>query len=318
MKLPVGIMVLCFFSLTPLYRNRKPVRICFLTDVLQEQRIELPRMSSQPIPANSETIADWMVTLGGMHFNNWQETPNLRSHLLSLGEIAFRHRRIYENLQMNIDAGYELGVLVTNPFRIEKSSDNLSMNMTCGIKAFPFSMSLLARMNTQLFPGYIEHPDDSIRIKNSSFLSPSSAMLSYGYTYSTRKKIDARIEMGLCGARSRIFINQRIYALLQREEMNGVARGEYISSAYGISLRYEISHDFNKSIHWKNEGLFSVTDPYGSYNDFWNRTDFEIRNTILLKAGKRIKTKIESILRYDPILSESLQIRHAISVGFSE
>jgi hypothetical protein len=286
--------------------------------VLQEKRIELPRLSAQPLQTKNLTIADWMVTLGGMHFNNWQETPTLQSHLLSLGEIAFRHRRSYENLQMNIDAGYELGVFATNPFRIEKSSDNLSMNMNCGIKTFPFSLSLLARMNTQLFPGYTEHPFDSTRVTNSSFLSPSSVMVSYGYTYNSEEKIDARVELGLCGARSNVFINQRIYELLQREVMHGVERGKYISSAYGISLHYEVAHDFNKSIHWKNEGHLSVTDPYGSYNDFWNRTDFEIRNTILLKAGKKVKTKIESILRYDPMMSESLQFRHAVTVGFSE
>ncbi|PIE87931.1 MAG: hypothetical protein CSA04_04520 [Bacteroidetes bacterium] len=261
--------------------------------------------------------ASWSFTLGGLHVKNWKETPSLESHLLTSGEIASSYQKSGAKASLDVRAGYELGALMILPAQVKKSCDRMHLKVGLGLGAEPGKMLLSGRTESQLFPGFIVHPDDPTkrREKNSSFFSPASVVFSYGYSYRVEEKIQGVFEMGLCGGRADFFIDQSLYELAGLDELYGVKKGRYFSASYNINFRYEVARDFGSHLRWKNTGVLNIRRPYVIYGDFWNQADFEMHNTLLIIAGKRIKTKIENVVKYDPMMDKSLQLRHLISVG---
>ncbi len=203
---------------------------------------------------------------------------------------------------------------------MDKSNDNFLLNIGFMFGSGPMSLSLTGRTETQFLPGYVIKENDTSGVRTSvmtsSFFSPASVYLSYGYNYSLKNSFKGKLEMGVCGGRADFFINQHIYKISGREIIYGVEYGEYFSTSHGISIRYEVGCNLSKYVKWSNTGNFNVRKPYASYNNFWNQADFEMRNSILLLSGKRVKTKIENVMKYNPLIDNSLQLKHSISVGF--
>ncbi|MDD3010394.1 MAG: hypothetical protein PHU97_03645 [Bacteroidales bacterium] len=44
----------------------------------------------------------------------------------------------------------------------------------------------------------------------------------------------------------------------------------------------------------------------------------EIRNAVIIRSGKRIKTRIETVFRYDKDYEAPFQMRHSVTLGFGE
>lgn len=319
-RISCGIILLCFFSISDLDYNRYPVRFCFVHSWDQIALSPYKRCSMISSDEHNPGSVDWSFTLGGMHLENWKETPSLESHLLALGTISAQYRKKMGSFAFETNGGLELGALVSSPVKMEKSADRANFKIGFHFGPGSNTLSVTGRTDTQLLPGYTFTTNDSTgheyQIKNTAFLSPASLYFSYGYSYAVEKKAKARIDLGLAGGRADLFVDQSIYTLQDKNIMYGVKLGRYVSASYNINFRYEIERNFGEHIQWKSSGMLNVREPYGAYENFWQQADFEIRNTLLLLSGKRVKTKIENILRYDPLMDKSLQLRHSISVGF--
>ena len=200
-------------------------------------------------------------------------------------------------------------------WEVQKVSDLFTFNFLLKTDENPFALSFSSDFRTQFFPGYsttsIEKPQ-----KTTTFLSPATLLLSYGYSRDFGPELNGSMLMGICSGKAAVFMNQTLYDFTSGKALFGVAKGEYVSTSYGVNFKCGFDKQFRNNLRWQNATVFFIKEPYEYHRDIWQYTDFELHNTLFINAGKKIRTKVESVVIYNPVIDKSLQFRHAVTIGF--
>lgn len=318
--MPVFMVILCFSSFNDLdtCQHRNIIQLVSLNDIELSPDIKAKK---KRIISDEEwkSSVQWNLTIGGSQHRNWYVNPLAENSLNSIADISSAIAFSDANTQFNGSIAYKAGVLFARSSNFKKTNDNLSFKVHYAIRNTPFNLIISGSGQSQLFPTFTILPNDSTNSLNkllfSSFISPASFLFSYGYSYSFSDKGNSNIEFGVCGGKSTLFWNQRIYDELQKEELFGVKKGAFVKTEYGLNIKVAIRKPFTDYFTWENRSVFFICDDDLLRDQWYKSADIEIRNIVFLFSGKVIKTRIENCIQFDRDMGDKFQFKNLITIG---
>ncbi|MCK9168748.1 MAG: hypothetical protein EOL88_03080 [Bacteroidia bacterium] len=321
-RIVLGLAVLCILKISDVDYTVYPVTWCYF-HLLPGWRLQSTVSALNSVPrAPVKSAFFWNLTAGGNYHSHWAQVPETDSRMNTTGEVSYYYCKEKNNFTLQGNFCYELGMNAYGIRKIEKSSDCFEFSAKSAMKGRPFFIHISTQGMTQLLPVYavLDRDTSGLAVKQltSSVLSPATLMFAYGYTYKLQQPVKGELEIGLAGGKMSFMVNQRLFASQKAAVLNDVQAGEWYKTEYGVNLKIEFEKLFSSNIQWSNRSTLFIEDDDLRSPGCLMAADVEIRNAVIIRSGKRIKTRIETVFRYDKDYEAPFQMRHSVTLGFGE
>jgi hypothetical protein len=174
-----------------------------------------------------------------------------------------------------------------------------------GILTFNINSALLSRA----MPGYDYYVTDSgksVKLLNSSFLTPLIWNLSIGFGIKWNDW--GSVNLGISSAKLTYVRDTRIFDLRKITDFYGVAKGKNHLFEYGLSMQLLVNRDLLTWFHWDCD--LSV------FKNYTASVDVNLKNLFGIKINKFLKTTIQTRIFYEEKVCKNLQLENLVAIGF--
>lgn len=254
---------------------------------------------------------EYAFTLSAACFFNRDHDPGTNQFLL-LQDLNYRCRlKTTRRFTMDQQIVHHLGLqyLFDSITRVQPDDNKWESRFEWEIRK-NHGIFLSSVLCTRLFKGYDYSSNASgspVRILNSSFLTPFTALFSGGVQF--RWPRFGSLNLGITSMKLVSLRDKGIYEARQTTICFGVPSDKKGLLEYGLSLQLLIDHAFTRWLHWNCDMLlFKSTDL---------APDFSLKNHFGFRITKFLKARIQTRIFYEERISKQVQVENILSLGFA-
>ena len=266
------------------------------------------KIKKDEITESTDSTSNWKTDLilgaNGMQaaYRNWSQggVNNISATLSGYFRTVYEKDR----LKMMLETNLKYGQSRLNGDEVRKTDDQIILNNRWNYQLNGEHFSAFGNISfrSQFTKGY-DYKDDAPNVLISDFLAPAYMQQTAGIAYSPESSIDF---LGGFGFKETIVNDTDLSTYY------GLDAGDKFKFESGLSLQIYYSKQIMDNVTY-NGGLSSFTNIGKAITS----TDIEFRNEFTGKINDKLNTNFQFIMLYDDDITNAMQIKEVLSVGFS-
>lgn len=259
-------------------------------------------------PINQEASLLFSL-LREQHAANMQQRPVCKmSYRYSyLAELTLKQKRSEVRVRVFDETGHEW--LQDSALHKDRDLLRIQGNLSGEGTGKKLKATVNTLLGTQKFPaaGAISDSAGPRKITESSFFSPGSLLISGGCVMTI--DTENRIDLGIVAGKLTWISNKKLYDMRKTDVISGVERNRAVLIEGGISLQSSLKIE-RGPFCWENQTLLfaDVMAPL--------KPDVEFRNNLRWRAGKKVRTSLQTRYTYDRKRIPPALFEGEIGLGF--
>jgi len=285
---------------------------CFPTAAQVPDSLSYPDWSVSVEPADAST---WDVDLGTTlrasqaSYNNWTEGGV--STLASTALLSGKAVRTTWDWTQTYETRLGIGIVKQDTLNVRKAEDVARLNATIEYQGSGFfrrfNPTAATGIRTQFAPGfnYVTNPFADGRdppVKVSDLFSPATFTQSLGLTYGSEWGFRQRLGIAL---------KETVVLIEKLRMLYGVNQSDPVRFQLGVESFTEVDKEVLENVLLKSSlGLFAAFNQEELPDMLWE-------NILVMRVNKWLSADLEFVALFDRDLSDRIQLKEAVSIGFS-
>lgn len=285
---------------------------CFPTAAQVPDSLSYPTWS---VSVDTVDPSTWEADLGATlrasqaSYNNWTEGGV--STLASTALISGKAVRTTRDWTQTFETRLGIGIVKQDTLNLRKAEDVVRLTATIKYRGSGlfrrFNPTAATGIRTQFAPGfnYETNPFNDGRdppVKVSDLFSPATFTQSLGLTYSSDWGFRQRLGIAL---------KETVVLIEKLRMLYGVNSSDPVRFQLGVESFTEVDKEVVENVLLKSSlGLFAAFNQEELPDMLWE-------NVLVMKVNKWLSADLEFVALFDRDLSDRIQLKEAVSIGFS-